>query len=107
MEEFTEKERELRTSSITKKQPNTGSKETRLDEVVCRHTFCLWTYEEVSNFTARNCLIIEAAGAVQEGSDPPAFQRAEKERLAKLAIDENTNVSCVIIYLLRDKFFPM
>nr|KJB43788.1 hypothetical protein B456_007G216000 [Gossypium raimondii] len=37
MEEFTEKERELRTSSLTRKQPNTGSKETSLDEVLCRH----------------------------------------------------------------------
>ncbi|KAE8707886.1 hypothetical protein F3Y22_tig00110372pilonHSYRG00275 [Hibiscus syriacus] len=38
MEEFTEKERELRNSSLTIKQPNTGSKETSLDEVLCRHT---------------------------------------------------------------------
>ncbi|KAB2046448.1 hypothetical protein ES319_D01G235600v1 [Gossypium barbadense] len=37
MEEFTEKEREVRTSSLTRKQPNIGSKETSLDEVLCRH----------------------------------------------------------------------
>ncbi|MFQ6650801.1 hypothetical protein Gotur_022378 [Gossypium turneri] len=56
MEEFTEKERELRTSSLTRKQPNTGSKETSLDEVLCRHKerkpfaygLCNECYEEVS-----------------------------------------------------------
>ncbi|KAK8545547.1 hypothetical protein V6N13_066825 [Hibiscus sabdariffa] len=89
MEAFTEKERELRTSSLTKKQPNTGLKETRLDEVLCRHTeskpfaygLCNDCYEE----------FMKVSGGLEGGSDPPAFQRAEKERLAKLAIDENTN----------------
>ncbi|MFQ6633964.1 hypothetical protein Gotur_010503 [Gossypium turneri] len=56
MEEFTEKERELRTSSLTEKQPNIGSKETSLDEVLCRHVgrkpfaygLCNECYEEVA-----------------------------------------------------------
>ncbi|KHG02044.1 Transcription factor IIIB 90 kDa subunit [Gossypium arboreum] len=87
MEEFTEKERELRTSSLTRKQPNTGSKETSLDEVLCRHKerkpfaygLCNECYEE----------FMKVSGGLDGGSDPPAFQRAEKERLAKLSIEEN------------------
>ncbi|KAB2037971.1 hypothetical protein ES319_D03G112300v1 [Gossypium barbadense] len=84
MEDFTEKERELRTSSLTRKQPNTGSKETSLDEVLCRHKerkpfaygLCNECYEE----------FMKVSGGLDGGSDPPAFQRAEKERLAKLSI---------------------
>ncbi|KAG4155132.1 hypothetical protein ERO13_D03G093500v2 [Gossypium hirsutum] len=84
MEDFTEKERELRTSSLTRKQPNTGSKETSLDEVLCRHKerkpfaygLCNECYEE----------FMKVSRGLDGGSDPPAFQRAEKERLAKLSI---------------------
>ncbi|MBA0617998.1 hypothetical protein Godav_027397 [Gossypium davidsonii] len=87
MEEFTEKERELRTSSLTEKQPNIGSKETSLDEVLCRHVgrkpfaygLCNECYEE----------FMKVSGGIDGGSDPPAFQRAEKERMAKLSIEEN------------------
>ncbi|GMJ11287.1 hypothetical protein like AT3G09360 [Hibiscus trionum] len=89
MEEFTEKERDLRTSSFTIKQPNTGSKETSLDEVLCRHKeskpfaygLCNECYEE----------FMKVSGGLEGGSDPPAFQRAEKERMAKSSIEENTN----------------
>ncbi|KAK8542893.1 hypothetical protein V6N13_136554 [Hibiscus sabdariffa] len=89
MEEFTEKERELRTSSFTIKQPNTGSKETNLDEVLCKHKerepfaygLCHECYEE----------FMKVSGGLEGGSDPPAFQRAEKERMAKSSIEENTN----------------
>ncbi|XP_052488049.1 uncharacterized protein LOC128041771 [Gossypium raimondii] len=84
MEDFKEKERELRTSSLTRKQPNTGSKETSLDEVLCRHKerkpfaygLCNECYEE----------FMKVSGGLNEGSDPSAFQSAEKERLAKLSI---------------------
>ncbi|XP_040962306.1 transcription factor IIIB 90 kDa subunit isoform X8 [Gossypium hirsutum] len=87
MEEFTEKERELRTSSLTEKHPNIGSKETSLDEVLCRHVgrkpfaygLCNECYEE----------FMKVSGGIDGGSDPPAFQRAEKERMAKLSIEEN------------------
>ncbi|KAL4324442.1 hypothetical protein GQ457_11G014780 [Hibiscus cannabinus] len=89
MEEFTEKERELRTSSFTIKQPNTVSKETSLDEVLCKHKerkpfaygLCNECYEE----------FMKVSGGLEGGSDPPAFQRAEKERMAKSSIEENTN----------------
>ncbi|KAE8702342.1 Cyclin/Brf1-like TBP-binding protein, putative isoform 2 [Hibiscus syriacus] len=89
MEEFTEKERELRNSSLTIKQPNTGSKETSLDEVLCRHTerkpfaygLCNECYKE----------FMKVSGGLEGGSDPPAFQRAEKETLAKLSMEENSN----------------
>ncbi|KAB2031969.1 hypothetical protein ES319_D05G340400v1 [Gossypium barbadense] len=92
MEEFMEKERELRTSSLTRKQPNTRSKETRLDEVLLRHKerklfaygLCNECYEEV-------------LGGLDGGLDPPAFQHPEKERLAKLSIEENAKVCSVII----------
>ncbi|GMI85458.1 hypothetical protein like AT3G09360 [Hibiscus trionum] len=95
MEEFTEKERELRTSSLTKKQPYTGLKETSLGEVLCRHTeskpfaygLCNDCYEE----------FMKVSGGLEGGSDPPAFQRAEKERLAKLAI-VNTNSESSITF---------
>ncbi|KAE8733708.1 Cyclin/Brf1-like TBP-binding protein, putative isoform 2 [Hibiscus syriacus] len=95
MEEFTEKERELRNSSLTIKQPNTGSKETSLDEVLCRHTerksfaygLCNECYEE----------FMKVSGGLEGGSDPPAFQRAEKERLAKLSVEENSNFKHLII----------
>ncbi|KAK8289561.1 hypothetical protein V6Z11_D07G195900 [Gossypium hirsutum] len=95
MEKFTEKERELRTSSLTRKQPNTGSKETSLDEVLCRHMerkpfaygLCNECYEE----------FMKISGGLDGGSDPPAFQLAEKERLAKLSIQENVKVCSVII----------
>ncbi|MBA0632864.1 hypothetical protein Godav_001531, partial [Gossypium davidsonii] len=32
---------------------------------------------------------MKVSGGLDGGSDPPAFQRAEKERLAKLSIEEN------------------
>ncbi|XP_016670334.1 uncharacterized protein [Gossypium hirsutum] len=70
MEKFTEKERELRTSSLTRKQPNTGSKETSLDEVLCRYKerkpfaygLCNECYEEVSTHvpTRRSYLLLPA-----------------------------------------------
>ncbi|XP_007029946.2 PREDICTED: transcription factor IIIB 90 kDa subunit [Theobroma cacao] len=89
IEEFTEKERELRTSSLTKKQPNIGSKEASAHEVLCKHMdrkpfaygLCEECYEE----------FMKVSGGLDGGSDPPAFQRAEKERIAKLSIEENAN----------------
>ncbi|KAG4142884.1 hypothetical protein ERO13_D06G154500v2 [Gossypium hirsutum] len=70
MEKFTEKERELRTSSLTRKQSNTGSKETSLDEMLCRHkerkpfAYGLRNecYEEVSTHvpTRRSYLLLPA-----------------------------------------------
>ncbi|MBA0590285.1 hypothetical protein Gorai_018998, partial [Gossypium raimondii] len=32
---------------------------------------------------------MKVSGGIDGGSDPPAFQRAEKERMAKLSIEEN------------------
>ncbi|TYH50032.1 hypothetical protein ES332_D10G176600v1 [Gossypium tomentosum] len=65
------KERELRTSSLTRKQPNTGSKETSLNEVLCRHKerkpfaygLCNECYEE----------FMKVSGGLDGGSDPSAF----------------------------------
>ncbi|XVF30705.1 hypothetical protein REPUB_Repub16aG0081400 [Reevesia pubescens] len=87
IEELTEKEKELRISSLTKKQPNTGSKEASINEVLCKHMekkpfaygLCDECYEE----------FMKVSGGLEGGSDPPAFQRAEKERIAKLSIEEN------------------
>ncbi|OMO88771.1 Transcription factor TFIIB [Corchorus olitorius] len=89
MEEFMEKEKELRTSSTTKKQPNIGSKEASGQELLCKHMkkkafaygLCEECYEE----------FMKVSGGLDGGSDPPAFQRAEKERLAKMSIEENAN----------------
>ncbi|MBA0760425.1 hypothetical protein Gotri_023170, partial [Gossypium trilobum] len=44
---------------------------------------CNECYEEV------NTHFIKVSGGLDGGSDPLAFQRAEKERLAKLSIEEN------------------
>ena len=40
---------------------------------------------------------MKVSGGLDGGSDPPAFQRAEKERIAKLSIEENAKVSAVTI----------
>ncbi|XVF42652.1 hypothetical protein PTKIN_Ptkin01aG0381800 [Pterospermum kingtungense] len=87
IEEFMEKEKELRTSFLTKKNPNTGSKEASTNEVLCKHMekkpfaygLCEECYEE----------FMKVSGGLDGGSDPPAFQRAEKERIAKLSAEEN------------------
>ncbi|XVE90243.1 hypothetical protein DITRI_Ditri20bG0063100 [Diplodiscus trichospermus] len=87
IEEFTEKEKELRANSLTKKLPNTGSREANTHEVLCKHMekkpvaygLCEDCYEE----------FMKVSGGLDGGSDPPAFQRAENERIAKLSMEEN------------------
>ncbi|XVE62482.1 hypothetical protein DITRI_Ditri06bG0121400 [Diplodiscus trichospermus] len=89
IEEFTEKEKELRTSSFNKKGPNTGSKEASIHELLCKHMekkpfaygLCEECYEE----------FMKVSGGLDGGSDPPAFQRAEKERLEKSSMEGNAN----------------
>ncbi|PPD72469.1 hypothetical protein GOBAR_DD30629 [Gossypium barbadense] len=42
-------------------------------------------------------MFMKVSGGLDGGSDPAAFQRAEKERLEKLSIQENAKVCSVII----------
>ncbi|MBA0728413.1 hypothetical protein Golax_001314, partial [Gossypium laxum] len=45
---------------------------------------------------------MKVSGGLDGGSDPPAFQRAEKERLAKLSVEENAKQDISIFLVVFD-----
>lgn len=77
-------------------------------------------FSPTTNVPFENCFIIsnlkfmlnwlvqfmKVSGGLDGGSDPPAFQRAEKERIAKLSIEENANVGAFIIpYIIYSSYW--
>ncbi|KAK1581812.1 hypothetical protein Q3G72_009245 [Acer saccharum] len=89
MEDFTAKKNELQEDSSTKHQ-NNGSKLSGTNEVLCKHKdsgkpfaygLCEACYNEFMTISE----------GLEGGSDPPAFQAAERERIAKKSAEENIN----------------
>ncbi|KAK2637698.1 hypothetical protein Ddye_025493 [Dipteronia dyeriana] len=87
MEDFIAKKDELQEDSSTKHQ-NNGSKLSGTDEVLCKHKdsgkpfaygLCKTCYNE----------FMKISEGLEGGSDPPAFQAAERERIAKKSAEEN------------------
>ncbi|CAH2033430.1 unnamed protein product [Thlaspi arvense] len=80
VDELTERERKLRKETFTPR-PNSEK-----GEVMCKH-------KDLQRFGYGLCEtcyndFIRISGGVVGGSDPPAFQRAEKERMEKVAATE-------------------
>ncbi|GLT26251.1 hypothetical protein SLA2020_013330 [Shorea laevis] len=93
IEEFMEKEKDLQASS-SMKQANTASSK---NEVLCQHR----EQKPVAYGLCPECYddFMKVSGGLEGGFDPPAFQRAEKERLAESSTEENANE------VLRSQFF--
>ncbi|KAM7500042.1 hypothetical protein LguiA_024456 [Lonicera macranthoides] len=90
IEEFIKKADEHEKESRSRKQPDT-----ELKDLLCEHKgsgipahahgLCRSCYDE----------FIQLSGGLDGGSEPPAFQRAERERKAKECAEENANDSSV------------
>ncbi|XP_056158274.1 transcription factor IIIB 60 kDa subunit isoform X3 [Syzygium oleosum] len=73
------------------KQPNMGLNVSGSRELLCEHKDT-----DVPHFAIGLCQscyneFVEFSGGLEGGLDPPAFQRAEKERLAKSSLGEKTS----------------
>ncbi|CAH2054388.1 unnamed protein product [Thlaspi arvense] len=81
VDELTEREREMEKRSFTTKP--TSNKE----NVFCKHQDC----KPFGYGLCESCYneFISVSGGLVGGSDPPAFQRAEKERMKKAAREKN------------------
>ncbi|KAK9114029.1 hypothetical protein Syun_020826 [Stephania yunnanensis] len=98
IEEFNSRAEELeREAHLRKPAPNDiiGSKASKtMDELLCEHKDT-----GVSHFAhglCRSCYddFITLSGGLQGGLEPPAFQRAEKERLARISPQESREELC-------------
>ncbi|XP_077232999.1 cyclin/Brf1-like TBP-binding protein isoform X2 [Tasmannia lanceolata] len=94
IEEFITKANELEGEPHSRQQP-VGSKTSGMTEVLCEHKdrrephfalgLCKKCYDD----------FIELSGGLEGGSEPPAFQRAEKQRMAKESSEEKTEEPCL------------
>ncbi|XP_031494718.1 transcription factor IIIB 60 kDa subunit-like [Nymphaea colorata] len=85
---FIEKAKEFE-ADVSRVTANVGLGTQGSSEVLCEHKD-----RGATNFLhglCRKCYddFVEISGGIQGGSDPPAFQRAERERTLKASIDEN------------------
>ncbi|KAL5770230.1 hypothetical protein ACOSP7_014384 [Xanthoceras sorbifolium] len=89
MEDFIAKKNELQEDSSINHQSN-GTKLSGTNEVLCKHKdsgkpfaygLCKTCYDE----------FMKISEGLDGGSDPPAFQAAERERIAKASAEENRN----------------
>ncbi|XP_010543279.1 PREDICTED: transcription factor IIIB 60 kDa subunit [Tarenaya hassleriana] len=82
VDELTERERELHKRSFVRHQS-----ESKIDGVLCMHQDC----KPVGYGLCESCYndFITVSGGLCGGSNPPAFQRAEQERMEKAAREEN------------------
>ncbi|KAJ0034164.1 hypothetical protein Pint_26137 [Pistacia integerrima] len=90
VEDFVSRNKELQ-GSYTNKHLNTVSKESGLSEVLCKHKD---TGKPFAYGLCRSCYdeFITISEGLEGGSDPPAFQAAERERTAKASAEENAIV---------------
>ncbi|XP_059646463.1 uncharacterized protein LOC132293139 isoform X2 [Cornus florida] len=96
IEEFHMKAKELERERNTANLPNIGLKVSVTNELLCEHKgsgrppfaagLCKSCYDE----------FIELSGGLEGGSEPPAFQRAEQERMSKGSTEEDTNDSNLV-----------
>ncbi|VVB18396.1 unnamed protein product [Arabis nemorensis] len=82
VDELTERERILHKETLLTPRQDSDKR-----EVICEHK----GLEHFGYGLCKNCYkdFIKISGGVVGGSDPPAFQRAEKERIEKAAREEN------------------
>ncbi|KAL6997851.1 hypothetical protein U1Q18_007976 [Sarracenia purpurea var. burkii] len=93
IEEFNKKAEELESEYGSTSQPNTGFKVCGTNELLCEHKdsgkapfahgLCKCCYDD----------FIKLSGGLDGGSEPPAFQRAERERMTKEHAEDDTNGS--------------
>ncbi|XP_031260275.1 transcription factor IIIB 60 kDa subunit isoform X2 [Pistacia vera] len=90
VEDFVSRNKELQ-GSYTNKHLNTVSKESGLSEVLCKHKD---TGKPFAYGLCRSCYdeFMTISEGLEGGSDPPAFQAAERERTAKASAEENAIV---------------
>lgn len=83
IEEFVIKADELERESRSIKQPYNGLKGCGTGELLCEHKNSGAQF--FAHGLCRNCYeeFIQLSGGMEGGSEPPAFQRAEQERMAK------------------------
>ncbi|KAL7617859.1 transcription factor IIIB 60 kDa subunit isoform X1 [Lactuca sativa] len=84
IDEFTNKAKEYEKEMQSCKQSSNELKMPELNEVVCQHK----SNAVQSGFGLCKDCYLEFCGGLY-GSEPPAFQRAELERLANQSVDEN------------------
>ncbi|XP_052207135.1 transcription factor IIIB 60 kDa subunit-like isoform X2 [Diospyros lotus] len=92
IEEFNTKAEELERECGPTKHPDTGFKMCGANELLCEHKgsgkapfahgLCEYCYDD----------FVKLSGGLDGGSEPPAFQRAEWERMMKEAAQENVDV---------------
>uniref|UniRef100_A0A5B7B987 Putative transcription factor IIIB subunit n=1 Tax=Davidia involucrata TaxID=16924 RepID=A0A5B7B987_DAVIN len=93
IEEFNMKAEELEREYRSAKQPNIGSNVSGTSELLCEHKG-----SEKPSFAHGLCEscyddFIKLSGGLEGGSAPPAFQRAEQERMRKESTEESANNS--------------
>ncbi|XP_068634840.1 transcription factor IIIB 60 kDa subunit isoform X2 [Aristolochia californica] len=88
IEDFISKANELEKENPSKQPTFVGSKTSARMEVLCEHKD-----KGATHFAHGLCKVcyddfIEISGGLQGGAEPPAFQRAERQRMAKEAAEE-------------------
>ncbi|KAK3446454.1 hypothetical protein EUGRSUZ_A02144 [Eucalyptus grandis] len=73
------------------KQPNMGLNISGARELLCEHKGTDTPHFAIGLCQSCYNEFVEFSGGLEGGLDPPAFQRAEKERLSKSSIGENTS----------------
>ncbi|XP_044478923.1 transcription factor IIIB 60 kDa subunit-like isoform X2 [Mangifera indica] len=88
IEDFLARNKELQGSCSTN-HPSSVSKESSLTEVLCKHKD---TGKPFAYGLCRSCYdeFMTISEGLEGGADPPAFQAAERERMAKESAEENT-----------------
>ncbi|KAK9290332.1 hypothetical protein L1049_008499 [Liquidambar formosana] len=86
IEEFNTKAEELERDQSSTKQPNVSG----ISELLCEHKGS--GKPHFAHGLCENCYddFINISGGLEGGSDPPAFQHAERDRLEKTSAGENT-----------------
>ncbi|KAG9452046.1 hypothetical protein H6P81_004950 [Aristolochia fimbriata] len=88
IDEFISKANELEKENQSNQSTSVGSKTSATMEVLCEHKD-----KGATHFAHGLCKVcyddfIEISGGLQGGAEPPAFQRAERQRMAKEAAEE-------------------
>ncbi|XP_058087602.1 transcription factor IIIB 60 kDa subunit isoform X2 [Magnolia sinica] len=95
IEEFITKSSELEGELQSKQQPSCGSKISGITEVLCEHKDR--GEPHFAHGLCRKCYddFVELSGGLQGGSEPPAFQRAERQRMAEASSKEKSTEQCL------------
>ncbi|OVA11333.1 Transcription factor TFIIB [Macleaya cordata] len=93
IEEFNMKADELEREGDSRQEPNLGTKSSGKIELLCEHKGTAKAH--FAHGLCKACYddFIILSGGLQGGSEPPAFQRAERDRMAKAATEEKAEES--------------